>query len=374
MGIKRSLLILALLLAPAELLHLEWLDPHAKTLLLLSEAFPRTHSGPQPLLTGPPTHERLALDTTHGTVVADLFLPGGRPAGALPEGAPAVIIAVGVQIKTTERPRILALAETMSRLGYVTIWPRRQALDREAWVAEDPETFVAAFRYLADLGPVDRRRISIVGFSVGASIGFVAAADPRIAEDVHAVVFFGGYYDALDYFVSLATRASTIDGRRVPWSPHADAIGHARELLTSRGAEELAGAFGAETPEQGEAMLRSAPRHHLDALVELSPSHHIERFRAKIFILHDKNDQFVPYVESAKLNEALASRVEKTYLLVGLFRHVQPAEHLAWSATRDAVALYGFVHDALHHLGRGAPADAERRRDAARPPRRAGPG
>jgi dienelactone hydrolase len=369
MRIKRSLLVLALLLALPGLLRWQRLEPHAKTVLLLSEVFPQIGSGPLPLLTGPPTHQRLALDATHGTVVADLFLPGGGPAGVPLDGAPAIVIAVGVQIKAAERPRILALAESVSRLGYVAIWPRREALDRDAWMAEDPETFIAAFRYLAELGPVDRRRISIVGFSVGASIGFVAAADPRIAEDVHAVVFFGGYHDALEYFVSLATRSMAVDGRRVPWTPHVDAIGHARELFRSRGAEELASAFDAETPEQAEAVLRSAPRHHLDALIALSPSHHVEGFRARIFILHDEGDQFVPYVEAAKLNEALASRVEKTHLLVELFGHVQPAEHLTWSATRDVVALYGFVHDALHHLGQAPGDDAQPRRDAARPPR-----
>ena len=44
---------------------------------------------------------------------------------------------------------------------------------------------------------IDRStRIGLAGFSVGGALSIVAAADPRIRDDVRLVYSFGGYYDA----------------------------------------------------------------------------------------------------------------------------------------------------------------------------------
>jgi len=216
----------------AALLLLVGLDPlwqrpiqiHAKALLLLSQEFPQIPLKPLPRLTNPSVHEHLELESPHGKVVADLFLPTPRFGQERASAQPAVILAMGVRTQAKDRPLLLGFAETLSRLGYVVIWPRHETLDREEALPESPETFVAAFRHLQERNEVARDRISIVSFSVGASLGFVAAADARIADDVRALIFFGGYYDIFDYLVSIVTYGSAFNGQRITWYPDEEMI------------------------------------------------------------------------------------------------------------------------------------------------------
>jgi hypothetical protein len=319
---------------------------HAKVLLLLSEEFPQVPVKPLHALTDPPVHETIRLEAPHGTVVADLFRPGGESGGA----RPAVVLAMGIKTKPTDRPLILGFADTMSRLGYVVIWPRLEALDQGISLPENPETFVTAHRYLRGSGVAAEDRISMLGFSVGSSTAFVAAADPRISADVRALIFFGGYYDIFEYLVSLATHSSSFGGRQIVWRPDDEAVGHAREVLEATGAEGIARIFSAATPDEAEDVLRSAPEREIEALKTLSPSHHLEGFRARIFILHDTGDRYVPYLESAKLDRALTSRVEKRYLITEAFEHVQPRAGLSWHAVRQLASLYGFMYAAIGYL------------------------
>jgi pimeloyl-ACP methyl ester carboxylesterase len=197
-------------------------------------------------------------------------------------------------------------------------------------------------------------RIALMGISVGSSVAFVAAADPRINTDVRALVFFGGYHDIVDYLASLATGMSSFNNRTLDWHPSPEALRHAREILHAANARGLAQAFvaaaQARAPGEAEALLRSAPERELGRLRNVSPSEHIDTFKARIFILHDKGDDFVPYFESAKLNQDLPSKVEKTYLITDLFEHVQLQRDITLSTVRDFVRLYGFLYEIIGYL------------------------
>ncbi len=168
------------------------------------------------LVTTEPTHQQLGLDSPHGPIVADLLLPIRRFGAPSPHSQPAVILAMGV--KTSERDRLILLsfAPDPGPTGVRRAWPRREALDAGVSLPEEPGTFVAGVRYLEGVDQVDKERISVLGFSVGASIALVAASDPSIAERVHAVIFFGGYYDILSFLVSLATQSIVVDGQGSP--------------------------------------------------------------------------------------------------------------------------------------------------------------
>ena len=72
---------------------------------------------------------------------------------------------------------------------------------------------------------VDPERIGFFGASVGGSLALVAAADPRIAEDVDTVVSFGGYYDALETFGAIATHHIEYGEMDEEWKPRR----HARD-------------------------------------------------------------------------------------------------------------------------------------------------
>jgi pimeloyl-ACP methyl ester carboxylesterase len=246
---------------------------------------------------------------------------------------PAVILALGVKTNPRDKPVILDFAQALSRLGYVVLWPRLQALDKGASMLEQPGTFIVSFRYLHGLDRVAPQRISLLGISAGASVAFVAAADPRINKQVHALIFFGGYYDIVDYLASLATSVSSFNNRTIAWHPSPEAVRHVQEILRAGHAQGIAQAFAAATKvrrlEQAGALLRSVPEREMGWLRQVSPSHHSSTFKARIFILHDKGDDFVPYLQSAQLNQSVPKIVERTYLITELFEHVQPGQHIS---------------------------------------------
>ncbi|GAC1428670.1 MAG: hypothetical protein NVSMB65_01990 [Chloroflexota bacterium] len=319
---------------------------HVKTVLLVAQVMPQIPLKPLDGLTNAPRHTRAALSSAAGPLVLDLFAPVPRFGGVAARSQPAVLLAMGVKISPHDRPIILGFARTLSRLGYVVLWPRLKTLDDGRSLPETPQTFVAGVRYLTRLPSVDRRRISIIGFSVGGSLALVAATDPRIARDVHALVFFGGYYDIADYLVSLATHSSALGTTHLTWQPDRQATGHVTELLRAEHATGLLRLFTARTAPQARAILRAATPREQAFLRAVNPATHLARLHARLFILHDRGDPFVPYLESAKLYQATAARPGTRYLSTNLFRHTEPKAGTPLPLG-DALALYGFVHAVL---------------------------
>jgi hypothetical protein len=323
---------------------------HLKTMLILSNEFPQVPVKPLRWISAPPIHEKLELESNGGRIVADLFLPGATLGTIRERSRPALILAMGIKTKEEDKPVLLRFAETMSRLGFAVLWPRREELERGVSLPEAPDTFVAGFRHLEGVDIIDRDRISMIGFSVGASIALVAAQDPAIADKLHALVFFGGYYDLADYFVSLATRTAALDGEVMPWDASDAAINHTIEILQEKDADTLLTVFNAPTREEAERRLRSVPIEERHGLSGMDPSGNMPRFQARIFILHDKADRYVPYVQSIKLRDAVPPDVEAAFLLIELFEHVQPGGGMSWETARNAAMLYGFVVEAIGYL------------------------
>jgi fermentation-respiration switch protein FrsA (DUF1100 family) len=346
----RLFLPLAALLVLLAIVFERPLVTHAKVLLLLSQELPQIPVKPLGLVTPQPIHEQLGLDSRHGPVVADLFRPAPRFGLPDPDTRPALILAMGVKVSDRDRPVLLNFARSMARLGFIVLWPRLEPLDQGASSAEEPDTFVAGFRYLQEVGWVARERISLLGFSIGASTAAVAAADPSLADQVRALIFFGGYYDLSAYLLSLATGTIVLDDRTIAWQPADDAVGHARLVLEAKGGDHVLGVFDAASRDAAESVLRSAPAPELDELRRLSPFEHVASLAAPLFILHDRGDPFVPYVESIKLRQALPPGQVRAFLLTGLFEHAQFKGGLSWQALRDVVELYGFLYAVLNDL------------------------
>jgi predicted esterase len=343
LGVLVVLVVLGALLAgPAR--------AHTRVVLLLSQTLPVLPVKPLALVTAPPAHEQIRLEAAHGRIVVDRFLPAGTTGSGEAVPRPALVLAMGIKVSEQDRPILLGLAETLSRLGYVVIWPRLEPLDQGVALPEDPRTFVESVRYLQGLDVADPARISVIGFSVGASIALVAAQDPAIANNLRALVFFGGYYDLLDFLLSLATQTATLDGQQVAWHPSGDALGHVHEILRTKGLTEAADVLQAGSRAEAEALLAAAPQAELAALRQLSPSAGIERVRTRMFILHDKRDEFIHYFESERLHRALPPHVEKTYLPIELFEHVQFGTRLDWATIREASRLYGFLLEVFGYL------------------------
>lgn len=327
---KASLFLLAIVFALG-VIFLKPLITYIKVILFISEQFPQIPIKPLSALTSEPLHSTVQFDSPNGKVVADLIVPAERFDMISKKQKPALILAMGVKTQTKDKVVLLNFAKTLARLGYVVFWPRLEILDKGVSSFEEPETFIKSFEYLSELDVVDKTHISFVGFSVGSSIALVAAEDARINNNLHSLIFFGGYYNLSDYLAALVNKTGA-------WQPAEGAVSHVLEI--------------AKEKKWGKSLndLRAAQETQSEIFRRLSPSPNLKNFRARIFIIHDKNDLYVPYTESIKLNRSLPSEVEKTFVLIDLFEHVQPKKELSWQIVFELLKLYGFLDQVFYYF------------------------
>lgn len=320
---------------------------NAKVVSLLAQEFPQVPVKPLDLFTNAPEHRILTLSSPNGPIVADLFVPRPRFGSLGPRTTPAIVFCVGVQLTRKAKSDLRAFGANFARLGYAVMWPRLRPLDLGQERPEEPKTFVRAFTYLERQPFIDPRRVSFLGFSVGASMAVVAAATPPIAGRVRTLVFFGGYYDIFDYLASLATRRSMYRGREVTWSPRADAVREAHAILRTEHATRLLAIFGARSWAEARSVLKQADPIAAQRLQRFSPSYHLANYHTPTYILHDRNDQYVPYVESEKLDAALRGRVPRTFLVTDLVQHTEPRSGNFLSQIGKFWSLYLFAYGVL---------------------------
>lgn len=311
--------------------------------------------------TAEPEVERVSINYGSGRIVADIYRPGGGGRHA------AVIFSMGAPPLDLDDSRLVKLAEGAARAGLVMVVPFSERLDAERLAPEEIEALIGIFEYAQAQPYVRPDRVGYIGVSVGGSLALVAAEDPRIAGRVDFVVSFGGYFDAFDAFAAIGSRQLRYDGEIEWWEPDAHtievmAIQLIDELPDPRDRTTLCKAFvdpwdrallcdppaGREGPtnaelaaltEQGRtvyALMRSTSLEDARALLDLqpastqqklallSPDRSIGALRAEAYIIHDKGDKFVPYVESRRLRDALAGRENVHFTEVSLFEHVEP--------------------------------------------------
>jgi len=331
MKIALLLIIIIFVLLSAIFFASKPLTAGAKVLLLLSQEFPQVPIKPLHKITQEPKTEKVRIEKK---IIGDLLIPRGK------NKMPALIVAMGVKTSDKDRRVLLDFCETLSRLGYVVLWPRLEDLEKDVVKFEEPQTFIDAFEYLENLEFVDKKRISYVGFSVGSSLTIVAAEDEKINSKVRSVVFFGGYYSILDYLTALSTKKVTLDGQTIKWNPHESAIDHAQEILVKEGLWlDMLNKESSPDPTSTKRLLRFSPDQKINAL------------KANIFILHEKSDAFVPYTESIKLKKALEDEGKVlVYYQANLFEHVQPKKEMSYEIVIEFLGLFDFLHKVFMYL------------------------
>ncbi len=302
-----------------------------KSIFLISESFSQITIKPLSAFTQAPIHSKIEINEE---ITADLFVPKEKYTPKSKNKRPAIIVAMGVKTKDADKPVILDFSETLSRLGYVVLWPRLKVLDQGVSLIEDPQTFVTAFNYLEKQDFVDGKRISYIGFSVGSSVAFAAASDPSISDKTNSLIFFGGYYDIFDYLESIHSQSMMISNKRIDWKPNEGATNHINEILENMNLGDLEKVIAAKPPE----------------FKNISPSNFTSEFKSRILILHEKSDGYVPYVESIKLSDNLSKDIDKKFVLINLFEHVQPRGGFSKEILGEIFKLYGFTTEVFLRL------------------------
>jgi dipeptidyl aminopeptidase/acylaminoacyl peptidase len=246
------------------------------------------------------------------------------------------------------------LAKSVARAGLVVMLPELEHLLADEMVPEEIDEVVAAFQYLRAQPFVEPERTGIIGFSVGAGVGLVAASDPRISEDVALFGSFGGYYDLYDVITAANTETITNDGHQTRWEPADKTLRvlrrsliyyvdepQDRDVLTrifleddDSARRELDGLstesraifdiLDNHDPARSAELFAALPPDDQAILRRLSPSAALDGLRAELIVMHDRHDRYIPYVESRRLAEAARARVDVHYAEMDIFRHVDP--------------------------------------------------
>lgn len=327
---------------------------------------------PQSWFTGEPLRHEVHYQSSDGTTVADVYRPDDGKSHA------AVVLFLGANAAGRDDPDVVNLGNALARTGYVTMfhWSPSMALQANIEPAETGN-LVWAFQYLAEREYVDPERTGLGGFCVGASFALVAAADPRIRDDVYFVNAFGPYYDARELLLQAATRSVVYDGEITPWEPDSLTMRVlANELIETledpedidilsrrylNGQTFTAEQIDALTPkaravrtlldgtsrEVARVLYNNLPPGFRDDLASVSPSSHVSNIKAKLLVLHDRHDRLVPAAESRRLLAATEARGDVRYTEVLAFEHVRPSGGGIGELLGEAARLYWHMYSII---------------------------
>lgn len=291
---------------------------------------------------------------------------------------PALIVSLGVNPAAPDDPRVVRLMSGLARAGLVAALVQSSTLDHDLITAEAPALLVQAFERVAVRSDVDADRVGFAGFSVGAGLVSVAAADARIRDRVALVEAFGGYFRVEDLVIDVTT-SSVRDGEAVTsWEP--DPL--SRSVVTKNlvapvepawQREALAAALAGDPAapgrltgharavfdvltntdrDRGADLYARLPAAQRDALASVSPATHVEQMQAPVYLMHDRGDHLIPYTESRRFDAALESAGRTPYFSeFDIFEHVDPTQGgKPLVAARDMVKLFMHIRAVLSRL------------------------
>ena len=327
---------------------------------------------PQSWLGAEPLRHEVRYPSPEGESVSEVYRP--------PDGRPraAVLLSLGVTDQGFEDPNVINLGYALARVGYVVMyqWSPHVGLTHNIDPGA-PEVLLSSFQFLESQEYVDRDRVGMGGFSIGASFALVAASDARIRERVHFVNALGPYFDAESLLVQAASRTVFYEEERTVWEPGDLTIRVlANELIDTLeepgDIEILAQAYDREMPSTpaGREKL-SPPARRVTRLLEgvpgpmannlvselpagfhrdmerISPSDHVGGLRARLLVMHDRDDELVPAAESRWLVKAVRDHVDVRHTELLAFEHVTPTAGGMLTILSQAAILYRHMYEII---------------------------
>ena len=303
---------------------------------------------------------------------ADLYLPGTLdgcvpPAAAESQDASArgkhcpraaIVVVPGAVPQGKDDPRLTAFAATLARAGFAVLVPDLAGFRELRIRPANAREIADAFAYLVsrpELAPGGRAGMFAFSYAVGPAL--LAALQPDIREQVRFIVGVGGYYDlprAMRFFTtgwfehagkwhhltpddtgkmvllysSLGYLADQRDGavfdRMVTLrtrDPHADLTPLAAQLgAAGRTVYALA---ANNDPARFPDLLARLPQAMRADIVRLDLSRHdLKQLKARLILVHGKNDNLIPYPESLALAAAAPKGQATVFIIHRVLGHV----------------------------------------------------
>ncbi len=324
-------------------------------------------------------HSTMVVTARSGPVYLDIYEPADS-APPLPGAREGVVVIPGIGDERKDS-QLINLSTSLAREGIVVMDLTTPALIARRLDPDDVDAVVQAFLALEHHPSVGAGRAGILGISGGGDLGMLAAADPRIRDQLGFMMLFGGYYDATSLLRDFGRRALDVDGTLEPWTPNPVPVeALAKTIAPTLSASEgklLVGALSEHGKPLTAVQLASlspgalAAYHllhgddptHVDAniaaltpamrrdLVALSPSAVLGDIHAPIYLLHDRNDTYVPFTESRAFAAALVqANHPHDFVELNIFAHVEVKSGQGFGPlVGDGVRLFGILTELLEH-------------------------
>ena len=282
----------------------------------------------------------------------DLYLPAeGKPLAG-------IVLVPGAVPNGKDDARLVAFATSLARARFAVLAPELPGFRQLQIRPTDVREVADAFAYLAsrpDLAPGGRAGIGAFSYAVGPAL--LAAMGPDIREQVRFIVSVGGYYDlarAVSYF---STGYFQHEGRWYYLKP--DDYGKMvfvkssqpylrdprdREILDAMVQSKLANidadiaSLAPGLGEDGRAiyelvsnldpartpqLMQALPPEVLGGIAALTLSDKdLRGLKARLLLVHGKNDNLIPYPESIELAQKAAPGQARLFVINRILGHV----------------------------------------------------
>jgi dienelactone hydrolase len=276
----------------------------------------------------------------------------------------------------------------LARSGYTAIIPDYPDLLKEILSPASLQDLDFTLQNVHTVPGVDGRRLELVGFCVGATLGLLAAEDAQLPP-LRAVVALSGYVSSLDMIQVITTGTYTRHSTLVPYSPDPWVVAAVARSLAmglpdagdravfapflgdpppdhyvapdwtkvpasrlSTGGLALLALLENRDPGKVAALIAALPAPLPVQLAALSPQTDLARLQTPVYIVADRQDTYIPNAESLKLQDAQPSLVHLTY--ISLLAHVEPAIQTqgnplttAWDVATGAWQLFRAIDTTL---------------------------
>lgn len=349
----------------------------ARTTLLVPALVLPKQRGPLALVAEPVRHSTLTVSSRSGPVYLDVYEPAGPPP-VVPGAREGVLVIPGVGDERKDS-QLINLSMSLAEEGLVVMDMTTPALIAKTLTPLDGDAVTQAFLALLRHPGVGSDRAGILGISGGGSLACFAVVDPRIQRSVSYLMLFGGYYDATTLLRDFGRRSLSVDGRLVPWQPNpvpvqvlANTIattlppGEGNVLVRSLspggkpltpgelarlspGAAAAYHLLAGDQPDRVDANLAALSPQMRQELVALSPSSVAASIRAPVYLLHDQNDQYVPFTESREFAAALTRNGQPhDFVELTIFAHVEVKSQLGLGPVlTDSSSLFRILSELL---------------------------
>jgi len=323
---------------------------------------------------------RVQQDAVVAGVPTSIYRPGSG------DRWPALVFLNGVTARGRRHPDVERLASALARVGFLVLVPDPPGLAEGEITERTLAGTIGVVRAAADRSDAAGGRVGLVGVSVGASLGLLAAEQPALAGRITLVAGIAPYAD-LPNVARLATTGEILEhGRLVPYAAEsflplviarsfvsalppsadrsrllaellelhegspdplalfrrlkpADVAPSARalvELLANRDPARFDRLYGRLSPELRASILR------------LSPLAGAERLRVPVEIASAPHDKYFPFSETRALAEA-ATHAKVQLTVTSTLHHAIPS--LSLSDLADLFRFDGWAVRSLRGLG-----------------------